>query len=110
MISKIEVYVRNEEVVIGDAYIGRPIVDHWCTFKETLKTEKVMSEADRITLEVINEIAKEKNLEIEVCDISSFKGKLKARSKGITKTPTIIIGDKKIEGIQEKEQILNLLR
>ncbi|NWG11467.1 hypothetical protein HXY33_06970, partial [Candidatus Bathyarchaeota archaeon] len=73
MIGKIEVYVKNEEVVIDDAYVGRPMGDHWCTFKETLKTEKVMSEADRLALKVVNELAKERGLEVEVYDVSCFK-------------------------------------
>ena len=109
MIGKIEVYVKNEEVATGDAYIGKPMGDHWCTFKETLKTEKVMPEADRLALEVVNEIARERGLEVEVCDVSCFKGKLKAKSKGITQTPTIVIGEKRIEGIPEKKQILSIL-
>lgn len=54
MSTKIEVYVKNEEVVTGRAMIGRPIADHWCTARDTLKTEKVMPEPDRITLEVVN--------------------------------------------------------
>lgn len=115
MISKIEVYIRNEEVATGGAYIGRPIkslgqFDHWCTFKETLKTERVVSDADKLALELANEIAREKGLQIEVCDVSSFKGKLKCKSKGVTKTPTIIVGDARIEGIPTKEQMLNLLK
>ncbi|NWF86512.1 hypothetical protein HXY32_01655 [Candidatus Bathyarchaeota archaeon] len=109
MICKIEVYIRNEEVVTGDAYIGRPVADHWCTFKETLKTEKVISEVDRRALEIVNEIAKERGLKVEVFNVSSFRGKLKAKLKGITKMPTIIIDGRKIEGIPEKEQILSLL-
>jgi glutaredoxin len=110
MVSKIEVYIRNEEVVTGDAYIGRPVLDHYCTFRETLKTEKVISEADKRTLEIVKEIAKERGLKFEVCNVSSFKGKVKAKSKGITQTPTIVVGEKKIEGTPDKEQLLNLLR
>lgn len=110
MIRKIEVYIKNEEVATGAAYIGRPIADHWCTFKETLKTEKVILEADKRALEIVNEIVKEKGLKVKVCNVSSFRGKLKAKSKGITKTPCIIVGEKKIEGIPEREQILNLLQ
>lgn len=109
MTCKVEVYAKNEEVVTGDAHIGRPMGDHWCTFKETLKTEKVMSEADKLALKVVNEIAAERGLVVEVYDVSCFKGKLKAKSKGVRQTPTILIGEKRIEGIPEKKQLLSLL-
>jgi hypothetical protein len=110
MIDKVEVYVRNEEVVVGQTIIGRPIADHWCTAKDTLKTEKVMPETDRIALEVVNEIAREKGIKVEVFDVSSFRGNLKAKSMGVKKTPTVVIGKNKIEGIPDKGQILKLLQ
>jgi len=98
MVEKIEVYVRNEEVVTGQAVIGRPVAGHWCTAKETLKAQKVMPEADRLTLKIVTEFAREKALRLEVYDVSIFKGKLKASLKGVKTTPTIIIGSRKIEG------------
>ena len=106
----IEVYVKNEEVLTQPAYIGRPIGDHWCTFKETYKSEKVMSETDRAVLKVAEDIAKETGIELKVYDISSFKGKIKAMFKGVKRTPTIIIGKNKIEGPPEKEQLISLLK
>jgi len=96
--NEIEVYIRKKEVITGEAVIGRPVADHWCTAKDTLKTEKIISEADRLALEVVNEVAKGKNLRVKVYDISGFKERLKAMSKGIKKTPTIIIGKDRIEG------------
>jgi hypothetical protein len=110
MADKIEVYIKNEEVVTGRSYIGRPIADHWCTFKETVKMEKVLSEADRQTLEIVKEIAEKKNLSVMVYNVSHFTAKIRGKSKGVTKTPTIIIGDAKIEGVPDKEQILKLLQ
>jgi len=109
MVDKVEVYIRNEEVVVGQTMIGRPILDHWCTAKDTLKTEKVMPEADRHALEIVREIAKKKGVKVEVFDISSFKGKLKAKFAGVKETPTIVVGNKKIEGVSDKEQILKSL-
>jgi len=108
--DKIEVYIRNEEVVTGRAIIGRPILDHWCTAKETLKTEKVLPEADRMTLEVVNEFAKANGLSAEVYDVSSFKGKLKARLREVKITPTVIMGNQKIEGERTAESLKNMLK
>ncbi|MEM2975731.1 MAG: thioredoxin family protein [Candidatus Bathyarchaeia archaeon] len=91
--------------------IGFPIPDHgMCSWKDTLKTERVMLEADKIALEVVREVAREKNVRVEVIDVSTFRGKLRAKSVGIKETPTIMIGGNKIEGIPEKEQILKLLQ
>lgn len=114
MVDKIEVYIRNEEVVTGQAIIGRPMSDgvsmHYCTAKETLKTEKVMSEASRLALEVANEFAKEKGLNVEVYDVSTFKGKLKAILRGIKTTPAIIIGKARIEGEHSSELLKSKLK
>jgi hypothetical protein len=92
------------------AYIGRPIGDHWCTFKETYKSEKVMPETDKAALEVAREIAKETGVKLRIYDISSFKGKIKASLRGVRKTPTIIIGKKRMEGVPKKEQLYSLVR
>jgi hypothetical protein len=108
-VGKVEVYIKREEVVVGQTVIGRPIMDHWCTAKDTLKTEKVIPEDDRIALEIVREVAKERNVRVEVIDISSFRGMLKAKSVGVNKTPTIVIGKNKIEGVPERGQILKLL-
>ncbi|MBX5327245.1 MAG: thioredoxin family protein [Candidatus Bathyarchaeia archaeon] len=111
MLDKIEIYIKNEEVVVGRAVVGFPIPDHGiCALKDTLKTEKVMSEADRIALEVVNEVAREKGVKVEVIHVSTFRGRLKAKRAGVKETPTIIMGGTKIVGIPEKEQILTLLQ
>ena len=109
MTTIIEVYIRNEEVVTGQAVIGRPIGDHWCTAKDTLKTQKVILEADRIALEVAREFAKENGLNVKVYDVSSFKGKIKADMRGVKITPTIIFGSQKIEGEQKLETLKTTL-
>lgn len=113
MTGKIEVYIRNEEVVTGQAIVGRPISDgvtmHYCTATETLKTTKVTPEADRVALEIVNKFAQENGLHVEVHDVSSFKGKLKAKLRGVKTTPTIVVGNQKIEAEQTLESLKNVL-
>jgi predicted DsbA family dithiol-disulfide isomerase len=104
----IEVYVKNEEVLTQPTYIGRPLKGHWCTFKETYKSEKVMSETDKAALKIAEEVAKETGIELKVYDISSIKGKMKASLKGVKNTPTIVVGKNKVEGVPEKEQLMSL--
>jgi hypothetical protein len=100
----IEVYIKTEQAIISQAVIGRPMSDgvttHYCTVRETAKEEKAMSEADRLALEVMKDFADSKGARLEVCDVSTFRGKLRARLKGIKTTPAIVIGRARIEGDQ----------
>jgi glutaredoxin len=109
MVDKIEVYVKNEEVIVDSAITGRPISDglttHYCTVRESLKTEKVMSEGDKVALEVVKKFAVEKGLKVDVYDISTFKGKLQASLKKVRRTPTIIIGKSRIESEDDLKQL-----
>jgi len=105
-----EVYVKKEEVLTQSAYIGRPVGDHWCTFKETYKSEKVMSEADKEALKVAEKVARDTGIRLKVYDISSFKGKMKASLKGVKKTPTIILGKERIESVPNERDLLLLAK
>jgi hypothetical protein len=95
--DRIEVYIKNENVVISQGII-RPLVDHGCTDGMTGKTEKVMPESDRLVLDALMEFANERELDVVVHDVHTFKGRLKAMLNGVSKTPTIVIGKLRIEG------------
>lgn len=97
MADKIEVYIKNENVVISQG-IMRPVIDHYCTDGTMSKTESIVPEREKLALTVAEEFANEKGLSFEVCDVHTFKGKLKAKLRGVRTTPTIIIGENKIEG------------
>jgi len=84
---KIEVFIRNEEILLQSTQLGRPIGDHYCTAHDTFKTEKILTEDSRRVLAEANEKAKELNAEVVVYDISTFKGQLVAKVKGV-KAPT----------------------
>jgi len=113
MVLKIEVYIKGEEVVVGSEMIGQPVSDgvttHYCTINQALKREELMPEADRLALEIVNKFASEKGLKVEVCDISTFKGKMKARLKNVRVTPTILIGERRIESEDELRQLRSKL-
>jgi hypothetical protein len=98
MVDKIEVYIRSEEVITGEAVGGRVVAEHGCTVIRGSKTDKVMSEADRTALEVASQFAHERGLQVAVCNLGTFAGRVKARQKGIKTTPTIVIGASRIEG------------
>jgi hypothetical protein len=105
---RIEVYVRTEKKLVGQ-YISGPISDgvmtHSCLSKKMLQYEKTLTEADKQTLELVNEFAHRKGLLVEVFDLSTLKGKLKAATRGINKTPTIAIGKEQIKVQSDLEQL-----
>jgi len=80
---KIEVFIKNEEVLLQPTQLGRPIEGHYCTAHDTFKTEKVLTEDSKRVLEEANQKAKELNAEIVVYDISTFKGQLVAKFKRV---------------------------
>jgi len=84
---KIEVFIKNEEVRLQPTQLGRPILDHYCTAHDTFKTEKTLTEDSKRVLAEANEKAKELNAEIVVYDMSTFKGQLVAKLRGV-RSPT----------------------
>jgi hypothetical protein len=84
---RIEVFIKNKEVLLEQTQVGRPIADHYCTAHDTYRTEKVLSEESCEALEQAQEKAKELNTEIVVYDMSKLKGMLVARLRGI-RSPT----------------------
>ena len=108
MPDKIEIYVRREKKLVGQ-YNSEPISDgvmtHSCLSKKMLEFEKALSEADKQALDLINELAERKGLLVEVFDISTLKGRLKAATRGISRTPTIAVGQEQIEARIGLEQL-----
>lgn len=88
---RIEVFVRKEEVITERAIVGRPMSDgvttHYCTTHDTFKTEQVLTDDSRKVLEEANEKARELNAEVIVYNLSTLKGRLAARLRGV-KSPT----------------------
>lgn len=88
---KIEVFIEQEEVITGQGIVGQPLSDgvttHYCTVHDTYKTEQILTEESKKVLEEATEKAKEINAEVIVYNLSSLKGKLAAKVKGI-KSPT----------------------
>jgi glutaredoxin len=62
-----------------------------------LEYEKTLPQPDKQILEFMNTYCEQKELPIEIIDLSTLKGRLKAKINGITKTPTITIDQKQIE-------------
>ena len=98
--NQIQVYVKKEKNITGQYNTGPVsdgITDHWCLARTITEYETMMLEADRLALNVVNQFASERDVQVKVYDVSTFKGKLMARLRGINKTPVIIVGNEKIE-------------
>jgi hypothetical protein len=108
MPHRIEVYVKTEKKLTGQ-YMSGPISDgvmtHSCLSKKMLKYERTLPEADKQALEFVNEFADRKGLLVEVFDVSTLKGRLKAATRGISRTPTITVGQEQIEVKSDLEQL-----
>lgn len=68
-----------------------------------------MSESDEAALDGAQEFAESKGLPIEICDVNTSKGKIKAWMKGVKTTLTILIGKSRVEGRFTPEQLKNKL-
>jgi glutaredoxin len=102
---KIEIFIRNDEVLLQPTQLGRPIEGHYCTVHDTFKTERVVSETDKRALEIVEGFARERGLRVDVFDISTLRGKTRAYLKNVRRTPTIIIGESRIESEEDLKQL-----
>ncbi|MGB8780268.1 MAG: hypothetical protein WCD81_06420 [Candidatus Bathyarchaeia archaeon] len=113
MADKVEVYVRKEKKLPRE-YVSTPFSDGVMTCsslsKKMLEYEKALQEADKWALELANLFEVKRDLQVEVIDVSSLKGKLKATERGISKTPTTAIGQERIEAPSNMERLKEKLK
>jgi len=112
--KQIEIYVTTKEVVTQTTLEGRPLPGagnvHYCAVKEISKTEKMISEEEKQALTLIQEFARENGFTVQVIDLATLKGKLRARRNGINSTPTIIVGKSRLVGVPKEGEIEALLK
>lgn len=110
----IEVYVRNE--IASDVYremgcehtaTGQVDIDRPASKLQFRKIRR-LPEADEEALDVVLEVAKEKGWEVKVYNVDTFRGRLKARLKGINETPTVIVGKHRIKGVPQEQDLPSL--
>jgi len=106
-VDKIKVYIKSEEVeyeVVGQLAVpGHPC--HGFKKQVIVKLPENHERAKKIA----EEVAEEEGLDVEIYDLSnSFKSRISAFFRGI-KTPTIEIGNKRVNEVPSKEKLLSLL-
>jgi hypothetical protein len=102
MTVQIEVYVRKKRQIVRQ-YVSPPVSDgyqhHGCMSKQVTEFEEVLPDADNQALRIVDQLATEFAVPFKVYNVSTFSGKLRAKSEGIKKTPTVILNGEKIENI-----------
>ena len=102
MTVQIEVYVRKKRQIVRQ-YVTPPVSDgyqhHACMSKQVTEFEEVLPDADNQALKIVDQLATEFAVPFKVYNVATFAGKPRAKSKGITKTPTVILNGEKIENI-----------
>jgi len=113
--KKVELYVTSEKHFLPDKYQER-VCEHTASgqvdisrpeSKLRFAKTKELFESDKEALKIVSEIAKEKGWKVEVYDLSSLVGGLRARLKGVNKTPMMFIDDHKIGGVPKREHLLS---
>ena len=103
MVNKIEVYVRKKKQIIRQ-YVTPPVWDgyqhHACMSKEVTELKEVLSDPDAQALKAIERLAAETGVSFRVYDVAAFVGKLRAKSRGITETPLVIMNGERITDIR----------
>ena len=105
--NRIKVYIKSEENTYE--FPGQLAVKGHTCYGWKKETVAELPEDHEKAKKIAEEIAEEEGLDVEICDLSnSFKNRISAFFRGI-KTPTIEIGNKRVNGVPSKERLLSLL-
>ncbi len=66
-----------------------------------------MPEADASALKIAREVCEQQGLKLRIYNISTLGGRMRARLKGVKKTPTILIGNESLVGVIRKEELVS---
>jgi len=104
---KMTVFVRRETV----AFTPEPGVSHpcWPGYKTVTGSMSYMPYEDEELLELAKRLSDEYGLELEVINMNSLRGKLKAKLAGVKKAPAVRIGDKVLDGTLSEEELRKAL-
>jgi len=106
MTVKIEFYVKTEKKLVGQHFsapVSDGVMTHTCLDKKMLKYERELSKTEKEVIECLNSLAEKKDVDFEVIDLSTIRGKFKAASIGVRTTPTLIIDHERIENPNMEE-------
>lgn len=104
----VELYVKSEEEPKAPPNGNFAIfAEHPCQTKYNII--RSLPQNDKKALELLTTFTKGNRLKLKVYDISTLKGELKAKIKGVKTTPATIIGTHKIYGVPDVEMLQKML-
>jgi hypothetical protein len=96
---RVQLYIRRVRFSSEQIQqIGHPVPGHYCTVKDVRGTTEYISESDWATLELVEEVCTAKKVPLQVHNTGSFIGLVNSRLRGVSATPTIVVGHQKIVG------------
>jgi len=108
----IEVFVKSEGMMAG-TYPAWALScpGHECTRTPIteVRFESVLPEIHKHVVDMVEKVTKEKGMQLRILDVSSRSGKLRAFLKGVNKTPTVLVKNKKVAGEITESKLLSLL-
>jgi len=81
----------------------------WGGYPPEHRFEKHVSRDDASAMRIAKEVAEEYGLELKIYDLASIRGWFSAKINKVKNTPTIIIGNNRIEGVPNKSQLLRMV-
>ena len=101
----IRVFVGQETLSVGPEGVeGHPCLAHMV--KGALE---LMPEEDRRALEIASKLAEEYSLELDVVNVKSLRGRLRAWRSGVKRLPAIAIGDEVFDGSLDEAELRRAL-
>jgi len=112
MAETIHVYVKGEQKLTAEDALVYVESGHSCSGTKsalTYKKERVLPESHKQAISIATRMAEERGMKLRICDVSSGRGRLRARLAGVNETPTIIVRNQRITEKITEEKLLSIL-
>lgn len=112
MARTIWVYVKGERKPTVENALVYAESGHSCSGTKSAlvyKKERVLPELQKEMVDIARKLAEEKGMRLQVCDVSSRTGSLRARLAHVGKIPTMIVGNRRIVESITEEKLSSIL-
>jgi hypothetical protein len=108
MTTSVKVFVKGEWNV--EPFKSESSAWAWGGRPPEYKFEKLVQREDLFAVQVAKALAQECGLKLCLYDLAGPKGRILGHAYHVKTTPTIIVGNQRIEGSPSKEEFLRLLQ
>jgi hypothetical protein len=106
------VFVKGEQKLAAENALVYAESGHSCSGTKSAlvyKKEHVLPESHEQMISIARKVAEEEGMKFQICDLSSRTGSLRARLAHVSKTPTVIVGNRRIVHNITEEKLLSIL-